>query len=72
MGEVHLRLQDTTGTEKLVRADVALSESVVFVTLNYEDRGYPILIENASDFAFTISQAVRHKFGVQSERTSEF
>lgn len=41
-----------------MRADVAVSGPIVFITLSAEDRGYPIVIENASDYSFTLSQAV--------------
>ena len=56
---MHLRLNDENNQERLVRTDVALSGSVVYITLSYEERGYPIMIENASDYLFDISQAVR-------------
>lgn len=58
VGEVHARIQDENARERLIRADVALSGPVVFVRLDHEERGYPVLIENASDFSFSISQAV--------------
>lgn len=58
VGETHLKVQEENGDEGLLRADVAVSGAIVFVTVNAEERGYPIVIENASDFSFTLSQAV--------------
>lgn len=59
VGETHLKVQEENGGECLLRADVAINGAIVFVTINVEERGYPILVENASDFSFTLSQAVR-------------
>lgn len=58
VGETHLKAQGENGEETLLRADVAVSGPIVFVTINTEERGYPIIIENASDYSFTLSQAV--------------
>lgn len=58
IGEVHVRFNTKDGVEKLARLDVALSGPVVFVSLHWEERGWPICIENASDYEFAVSQAV--------------
>jgi hypothetical protein len=58
VGETHLKVPDENGGEVLLRADVALSGAIVFITINLEERGYPIRIENASDYSFTVTQAV--------------
>lgn len=58
VGETHLKVQEENGDEGLLRADVAVSGSIVFITVNAEERGYPIIIENASDYDFVLSQAV--------------
>lgn len=58
VGETHLRLQNEEGVEDLIRADVAVSAAIVYVTVCTEERGYPIILENASDFEFTVAQLV--------------
>lgn len=60
IGSVHLRLH--SGEERssvyLVRADIKLGGSTVFVTLSEAGEGWPLSIENDSDYSFTFYQAV--------------
>lgn len=58
VGEVHLRLLDANDREGLVRVDVALGGAVVYLTINTEDKAWPMLLENASDYSFKLCQAV--------------
>ena len=58
VGDIHVRLSNADGGETLIRTDVALTGAVVFLTISREERGWPIVIENASDFPFSISQVV--------------
>lgn len=62
VGETHLKVQEENVEQGLLRADVAVSGAIVFVTVNAEERGYPISIENSSDFDFILSQAVSDSF----------
>lgn len=61
VGETHLKVQEENGDEGLLRANVAVSGAIVFININAEERGYPIVIENSSDFDFVLSQAVGHE-----------
>lgn len=58
VGETYLRIKDANDGEKLVRTDIALTGAVVYLTVSPEERGWPIVIENASDFPFVMSQVV--------------
>lgn len=58
VGETHLRIKDADNGEKLIRTDIALTGAVVFLTISPEERGWPIVIENASDYPFVMSQVV--------------
>ena len=58
VGDIHVRLSTSNGGETLIRTDVALTGAVVYLTISREERGWPIVIENASDFPFSISQVV--------------
>jgi vacuolar protein sorting-associated protein 13A/C len=58
VGETHLRMRDANDGEKLLRTDIALTGAVVYLTISPEERGWPIVIENSSDFPFTMSQVV--------------
>lgn len=59
IGETYLRLWDEQDGHSLIRADVALSGPVVFITIVHEDRGAPMLIRNMTDHHFEITQGVR-------------
>jgi len=58
VGETHLRMRDANDGEKLLRTDIALTGAVVYLTISPEERGWPIVIENSSDFPFTMSQVL--------------
>ncbi|KAL0951191.1 hypothetical protein HGRIS_007919 [Hohenbuehelia grisea] len=59
IGSVHLRLKDrrqSSHQERLIRADIKLDGSTIFINLCDASGEYPLEIENESDFAFTVSQ----------------
>ncbi|KAL1697196.1 hypothetical protein GGG16DRAFT_107114 [Schizophyllum commune] len=62
IGSVYLRLtepeQSSGGT--LIRANVDVSGSTIFVTFDLAEEGYPIIIDNRSDYAFTFRQIASH------------
>lgn len=46
-------------TDHLMHADVKLGGSTVFVVISRASEGWPFVIENDSDYAFTLYQTVR-------------
>ena len=63
---MYLRLtepeQSSEGT--LIRANVDVSGSTIFVTFDLAEEGYPIIIDNRSDYAFTFRQIVSWSTGI--------
>ncbi|OCH96150.1 vacuolar protein sorting-associated protein 13 [Obba rivulosa] len=59
IGSVHFRLHSSGEpiTTHLVRADVKLNGSTIFVSLSDPKEGWPFTIENDSDYSFTFYQA---------------
>ncbi|KIY71623.1 vacuolar protein sorting-associated protein 13 [Cylindrobasidium torrendii FP15055 ss-10] len=57
IGSVYFRLgspgQDTV---QLIRADVKIDGPTIFITFCVADEGYPFVIENGSDYSFTLAQ----------------
>lgn len=73
VGETHLRLKDANDGERLIRTDIALTGAVVYLTFTPEERGWPIVIENASDYPFVMSQVVSIIIAVfGAEKTNVF
>jgi vacuolar protein sorting-associated protein 13A/C len=61
IGAVHLRVQKLDQErEHLIRADVKISGSSIFVTFNEEPNGWPFVLENGSDYTVSFYQAVRN------------
>lgn len=60
IGTVHFRLQTpgAPSTIHLLRADVKLGSSTIFVYISPATEGWPFIIENDSDFSFTFWQIV--------------
>lgn len=61
IGSVHFRLQGPEGRPimYLLRADVKLQGSTIFILLSESSEGWPFTIENDSDYSFTFYQTVR-------------
>lgn len=60
IGSVHFRMRmpsDDT-TDHLMRADVKLGGSSIFVVIARATEGWPFTIENDSDYTFTLHQTV--------------
>jgi vacuolar protein sorting-associated protein 13A/C len=56
---VHLRMRARESNEiRLVRADVKIDGSTIFVAFYPADEGWPFTIENASDYTISIGQTV--------------
>ena len=60
IGSIHFRMKvpGDDNTEHLMRADVKLGGSTVFVVISRASEGWPFVIENDSDYAFTLYQTV--------------
>ncbi|KAJ3800717.1 vacuolar protein sorting-associated protein 13 [Lentinula aff. detonsa] len=59
IGFVHLRLKapgDHSDQIRLIRADVKIDGSTIFVYFSSADDGWPFVIENGSDYTFSLSQ----------------
>lgn len=60
IGFVHLRLKapgDSLDQIRLIRVDVKIDGSTIFVHFS-SAAGWPFIIENGSDYTFTLSQKV--------------
>lgn len=61
IGFVHLRLKapgDNPDQIRLIRVDVKIDGSTIFVHFS-SAAGWPFIIENGSDYTFSLSQKVR-------------
>jgi vacuolar protein sorting-associated protein 13A/C len=59
IGSVHLRMRarDLNGI-RLVRADIKIDGSTIFVAFCEADEGWPFTIENESDYTISMTQTV--------------
>lgn len=57
IGTVHFRLQES-GVTRLIRTDVGLNESTIFISFSLADDEWPFRIENDSDYEVAYRQAV--------------
>lgn len=66
IGSVHLRLRvpGESSTIRLVRADVKMGGATIFVSYSPAQDGWPFVVENDSDFDFTIAQVDAASMGV--------
>jgi vacuolar protein sorting-associated protein 13A/C len=59
IGSVHLRMRARDSEDvRLVRADVQIDGSTIFVAFCPADEGWPFTIENDSDYTISIAQTV--------------
>jgi vacuolar protein sorting-associated protein 13A/C len=59
IGSVHLRMRARESDDiRLVRADVKIDGSTIFVAFCPADEGWPFTIENDSDYTISMAQAV--------------
>ena len=61
IGSVHLRLRRLRESQEqvdLIRADVRIEGSTIFIFLSLATEGWPFVIENDSDYAVEFSQQV--------------
>jgi vacuolar protein sorting-associated protein 13A/C len=60
IGSVHFRLAhpDQPDAVRLLRADVQIDGSTIFVYIHAAEEGWPFVIENQSQWAITLSQTV--------------
>lgn len=64
LGSVHFRMKDHEDNQaRLMSADVKLGGSTIFIVISDAD-SWPFVIENASDYAFTIYQSVSGDIGL--------
>ncbi|THV04954.1 vacuolar protein sorting-associated protein 13 [Dendrothele bispora CBS 962.96] len=57
IGSIHFRLPVSSDNSKLLRADVKVDGSTIFVHIEAAAEGWPFVIENGSDYSFTMCQA---------------
>lgn len=59
IGSVHLRMRARVSDDiRLVRADVQIDGSTIFVAFCQADEGWPFTIENDSDYTISMAQTV--------------
>jgi hypothetical protein len=59
IGSVHLRIRARVSDDiRLVRADVQIDGSTIFVAFCQADEGWPFTIENDSDYTISMAQTV--------------
>lgn len=61
IGSVHFRLRKPAAEsheQYLMRADVKMEGSTIFVFIAEATEGWPFIIENDSDYTFTLYQTV--------------
>lgn len=56
---MHFRLYGPGGIPTLMRADVRMDGSSIFVFISDAPEGWPFTIENDSDYDFAFTQTVR-------------
>lgn len=56
---MHFRLQKPGGLPSLMRADVRMEGSSIFIFISDASEGWPFTIENDSDHDFAFSQTAR-------------
>lgn len=59
IGSMHFRLHSPGGPPTLMRADVRMDGSSIFVFISNAPEGWPFTIENDSDYDFAFTQTVR-------------
>ncbi|KAK7468899.1 Vacuolar protein sorting-associated protein 13 [Stygiomarasmius scandens] len=57
IGSIHFRLPVSSDDQKLLRADVKVDGSTIFIYISAASEGWPFVIENGSDFTFSMCQA---------------
>ncbi|KAI0932190.1 hypothetical protein AcW2_000882 [Taiwanofungus camphoratus] len=72
IGSVHFRLQGPEGRPimYLLRADVKLQGSTIFILLSESSEGWPFTIENDSDYSFTFYQTDQTRLDVEPSTKS--
>ncbi|KAH9937704.1 vacuolar protein sorting-associated protein 13 [Fomitopsis serialis] len=63
IGSMHFRLQKPGGVSTLMRTDVRMNGSSIFIFITDASEGWPFTIENDSDFDFTFSQTDQTRTG---------
>lgn len=59
LGAVHLQLTPPSAqSPRLLRADVLIEGASIFVIISEEKRGWPLLLDNTSDYDVIFSQTV--------------
>lgn len=67
IGSVHLRMRARESDEiRLVRADIKIDGSTIFVTLCQAEEGWPFKIENDSDYSISMVQTVYNHHSILS------
>lgn len=61
IGSVHFRLKEPgeRSTSHLIRADIKMDYSTIFVTINLADDDWPFTVENDSSYDLSFCQMVR-------------
>ncbi|KZT02705.1 vacuolar protein sorting-associated protein 13 [Laetiporus sulphureus 93-53] len=72
IGSVHFRLYGTgeSGVAQLMRADVKIEGSTIFIFIFEATEGWPFTIENDSDFTFTFYQSDQTRSNIDAPPTS--
>ncbi|KZT30580.1 vacuolar protein sorting-associated protein 13 [Neolentinus lepideus HHB14362 ss-1] len=72
IGSVHFRLREPGkgGVVRLVKADVKIDGATIFVIYSLAQNGWPFVVENDSDFDFTVVQTDDASIGVSPQSRS--